>query len=638
MGKLFNFARSRLGRVVNAPSSGSAINRDPKANKVKRVGFQSVLNGGGRDNLESPEVDLARVAAAIERDAYLSQAHLKYSELVVKQGFSLKTKDQSVLDYLNQRFKMMEIATGQSLNVLVNGIASDIVKFGNAFLVKARAKGGIGLPPGLSVTAMPPSADPVAGYFLVPAESITIARDKNGEILLYQQEVEGQDKPLTFKQEDMVHIAWNRTSGKAFGFSFFGSVLEDVLILRTIEQNVNLLTRRFTFPLVKYRVGVGAQPASDEDIEEVRQEIDGADIDSIYVMPGGHDMEGVTIPTIDMSPYLKHFEERVFSGLGLSAVDFGRGDTANRNTADAMGGIKTDRVKSFARTIGIEFTRQIIEELLVEGGFDPFANPDYAVELVFNEIEMEALIKRETHEIFKFEHNAQTFEEMRLAIGKDPMVDESRLNRFIAAELASQQAAEKEAAAGGGSSETDNKQTPENQSGKRSGPKKATESFQYTEQTQQVMQGETAVIRLQRASDWFSELEALALKSVHESAQETGHGYDKELAERIQWVVEAPKDGYLKRIHQGDTHVTHMMELHRETVISRAKWYGYALAHFSNGCERFKITADQACSKCAERDGEEIHFIASKENGYMLLSHVPPFHPGGKSAGLEAIY
>lgn len=639
MGKLFNVAKSRLSRVANAPSSGGAqINRDPKANKVKRVGYQTVPNGGGRDNLEAPDLDLARIAAAIARDAYLSQAHLKYSELVVKQGYFLKAKDQAVLDYLNQRFKMMEIATGTTLHRLIESIASDLVKFGNAFMVKGRAKGGVGLPPGLSVVAMPPSKDPVAGYFMIPADSVTIARDKNGEILLYQQEIQGQDKPLKFKPEDIVHMAWNRESGKAFGTSFFGPVIEDVLILRTIEQNVNLLTRRFTFPLVKYRVGVGTtQEASDEEVDFVTQQVDNAEIDSIYVMPARHDMEGVNIPTIDMHPYLKYFEERVFSDLGLSAVDFGRGDTANRNTADAMGGNKTDRVKSFARLIGEDFTRQVIEELLVEGGFDPFVNPDYAVELVFNEIEMEALIKRETHEIYKFEHNTQTFEELRLAIGKDPVVDESRLNRNIAATLASQQAAE-QASLSGGSSETDNKQKPTNQSGTRSGPKRSSESFHISESAQQVMLGGSKIERLQRASDWFSELEDLALQMAHEHASSTGLSYDKEHISKIAWVIDAPKEQYLKRIGENDPHVERMMGLHEQMVLERAKWYGYALAHLLNGCENFRVKAQGACQKCAERDGEMIRVPLSKENAHMLLSFVPPFHVGGKHAELEAIY
>lgn len=639
MGKLYNVARSRLGRVANAPSSsGAAINRDPKANKVKRAGYQTVPNGGGRDNLESPGVDLARIAAAIERDAYLSQAHLKYSELVVKQGFHFKAKDQTALEYLNQRLKMMEIATGTTLNTLIEGIASDIVKFANCFLVKARAKGGVGLAPGVNVMAMPPAKDPVAGYFLVPAESITIARDKNGEILVYQQEIQGQDKPLTFRPEDVVHIAWNRPSGKAFGDSFFGPVLEDVLILRTIEQNVNLLTRRFTFPLVKYRVGVnGTKEASDEEVDEVTAQVDNAEIDSIYVMPGRHDMEGVNIPTIDMHNYLKYFEDRVFSDLGLSAVDFGRGNTANRNTADAMGGIKTDRVKSFERVIGIEFTRQVIEEILVEGGFDPFVNPDYSVELVFNEIEMEALIKRETHEIYKFEHNAQTFEEMRLAIGEDPAVDESRLNRFIAAELASQQATEK-VSAEGGSSETDNKQKPANQNGARSGPKRSSEGLRYKENVQQVLQGASKIERLQRASDWFSELEDLALNIAHKHADETGLSFESSHLSKIKWVVDAPKDAYLKRIGENDTHIAYMMERHHQMVQERAKWYGYALAHSMNGCEKFKVKAAVACKKCSERDGEIINVAISKENAHMLLSFVPPFHVGGKHVELEAIY
>ncbi|MGF0347602.1 hypothetical protein ACQR3P_28590 [Rhodococcus sp. IEGM1300] len=607
------------------------MNRDPKANVVKRVGYQDVPNGGGRDSFEAPEADLTRIKEALKRDAYLAQASLKYTELIMKMGYSLWSKDQTALDYVRQRLEMIEIATKITTDELLWKISKDVVESGNAFLVKARAKGGIGLPPGLAVTAVPPSKEPVAGYFPLPAESMTVARDKNGTILTWQQEIQGVGDPIKLKPEDIVHVPFNSPSGKVFGLSTIAPVLEDVVILRKIEENAALLTRRFAFPTIKYTVGESADGrwATDEEIEDVKADLENADIESIYVMPERHNIEGVSIPTLDMIPHLKYFEARVFTGLGLSAVDFGRGDTANRNTADAMGGIKADRVKAFQHTIMMHFNKQVIEELLVEGGFDPYTNPDHEVEIVFNEIEMEQLIKRETHEMYKFEHNAITFDELRSNLNLDPNADEERLMHNMLGK-----GSEAETATG----ETDNKQKPENQSGTRTGPKKATE---FKESASRIFEPKERIGRVIRTDHWFDDLKLEVGRSYAEGVRSAGLAPPRAKDQRhlLEALVDGPRERYEKRVAEGDESVVRWMDLHAKMCVERARWFGYAIAHSRNGCESFRLKVEgDACRDCSERDGEVISFKASGQGASMLLLHVPPLHPNGEHVRMEAIY
>jgi hypothetical protein len=469
--------------VKNAPSAGKSgggvggsFNRDPKAIQVKRVGYQlsNGAGGGGRDSFETPDADFALIGSAIKRDSYLMQAIMKYEELIFKSGWSFQGKNEQALEYLKLRLAMMAIATNVPTEELFSGIASDIVRYSNSFIVKAPAKGGQGLPPGLSAIPVPPRKDPVGGYFRLPPESMSIARDKNGTVVKYQQEVQGADKPLEFRPEDIIHIKYNVPSGRPFGDPWLAPVLEDVRLLRKVEENAALLLYRHIFPLLMYKVGIDkpGYEATDEELTDLRAIIEDMPTDGAIVLPERHNVEAVKIDAIDGKPYLEYFENRVFSGLGMSQVDFGRGDTANRNTADAMTGNKADRVKGWQQSIAIQIDKYMIDEILVEGGFDPLVNPEFNIDFVFNEIELERKIAKETHEIFKFNNNMQSWEETRMAIGSEPVTDEARLHF----QMIGMQTAE-HAASLAPSGEAGNKNQPENQNGKRSGPKRSTEAI-----------------------------------------------------------------------------------------------------------------------------------------------------------------
>lgn len=472
--------------LKNAPSGGGsssggvgAFNRDPKAIQVKRIGYQYVEGGGGRDSYEGPSVDLNLIDTAMERDSYIMQTMMKYSELIFKSGWYFAGKNEQALEYLKLRLETMAVATTIPTEELFQGIADDIVRYGNSFVVKARAKGGVGLPPGLAALPIPPAKEPISGWFRLPPQSITIARDINGTVLSYQQEIEGADKPLKINPQDMVHIAVNRPVGKPFGVPWIAPVLEDVRLLRKVEENAALLLYRHIFPLLAYTVGIDkpGYEASDEELSELQQVIENMPTDGAIVLPERHKIEAVKIDAIDGKPYLEYFEQRVFTGLGMSTVDMGRGDTANRNTADAMGGIKADRVKGWQKALQMQIDKYMIDEILIEGGFDPIVNTEFDVNFIFEEIEQERKIAKENHAIMKWNSNLASFEETRIELGYDPVVDESRLQFQMigmavaehGAAIAAQAATDKEAS---------NKNAPENQNGKKSAPKKKTESLQ----------------------------------------------------------------------------------------------------------------------------------------------------------------
>lgn len=233
---------------------------------------------------------------------------------------------------------------------------------------------------------------------------------------------------------------------------------------------------RNIYPFYHVAVGTEEQTGTTREVEELKAAIDGMDVEGglvtterVKITPIASDK------VIDAEPYLRYMESRVFSGMGIPEIMFGRGNTANRSTGDNMTSEMADRIRAMCRVIEMFFNSFIIKELLMEGGYDPVLNPDQAVEFRFNDNDVDVMIKKQVHAIYKYEHNAITEDEMRDELGMDPIPDGDRAKLFvelitretlrIQTELNTQVA--KATTAQTGTAETNNKQ--KNQGGKSSG-------------------------------------------------------------------------------------------------------------------------------------------------------------------------
>lgn len=443
-----------------------AAARDPKKVRIRTLG--QALRGSGGGEFEEPTVDLEEISRAYHTDSYIKRAVDKYAELMFKESWDISGKNEAASEYVWMRLKMMSESTGQPIDQLLSQIAQDLVLFGNAYVAKQRTGK---LPQGVTATGYTANK-PVLGYFVMPPTTIQIARDENGKILQYQQD-SGGGSAITIRPEDMIHFVYKRPSGRAYGIPFIFNVMDDVKILRQLEENVARLVYRNLFPLYLYKVGIDKPgfEATDEEIEEIREQIRDMPMDGGIVVPERHNITaiGAEGTALDAEPYLKYFRQRVFTGLGMSDSVMGIGDTANKSTSDNQSADLFDAVKEFQRIYADILQYSIINELLFEGGFDPVLNPDDEVVFAFHEIQLDAKIKKENHIIQMFMQNAITHDEMRTLMGLDPVADEGRLMFNMVTGSLAQQAAEASAGAAA-AGENDNK--PENQHGKQDSPGK----------------------------------------------------------------------------------------------------------------------------------------------------------------------
>lgn len=447
-----------------------------KANNViKKIGLVFGGSDTGRDTFDPPEgFDFEEIEKAYLTDSYIRTAIDKYIDFMFKAGWDLVGKNPQTVEYIKQRLASIAVATNEPIDQLWIGIAEELVKYHNAFIVKARQPNSYAFPPGLRVAPINGQKKPVVGYFLLPTNTITIARDLNGTIKGYQQEVSGGD-PLVIKPTDMIHIHVDKQPGRAFGFPFLWEVLDDVKLLRQMEELVDRMVYKNIFPLMVYQVGLAQDGmiSSDEEIEEVKEMLGELELDGGLVLPERHNLKtiGAEGKALDVNQYLTYFENRVFTGLGVSSTIMGRGDTANKSTSDNMDAAFRDRIKAYQKVMSTFVNHFIVNELLQEGGYDPILNEDQAVEFIFREIDFDSKIKKENHAIQKFTQNAITYEELRMELGMDASVDENRLYfNMVTASIASQSERENQTAAANNAGTNKNK--PANQHGTKLSPKK----------------------------------------------------------------------------------------------------------------------------------------------------------------------
>lgn len=361
------------------------------------------------------EFNLDDIYNASLSDSYVKMALSKYQSLVYKAGYQLKSENDAAVEYLNKRFKVFSLVTGKPMDILFQEISDDLVMYSNAFIVKKRSD-NIEFP-GLKANGIFDQRA-VAGYFRIDPRDMYMQLNEHGSIKRYILRKNGAEQ--YFAPTDVIHIYMDRDADNKFGTPRYIAALEDVKLLRRIEGNVMALIYRFTMPIYHWKVGLEDQGrgATDTEVDELTAKIAGMDIDGCIVTNERTNVNtiGAEGTALDATGYLSYFEKRVFSALGVSESQMGRGGA--KQDADSMESQMHDEIKHIQRHLKIFIENYMLTELLLEGGFDPISNPDDYVSYEFNEISLDTKIKLENHELAKFQGNIITFEEVRHELGK----------------------------------------------------------------------------------------------------------------------------------------------------------------------------------------------------------------------------
>jgi len=411
-----------------------------------RNGFSNSSYSYGRKNFESPDSDFDRINKAIDTDSYAKQAMGKYEDLFWKEGWDLVSENNEAVDYLWQRIGLLEMAMGRSFQGFISEAVDQWLRFSNVFIVKARGNIGPFFPGKLRPQK---GEDPIIGYYILPTETVEILRDKHNRPIRYRQNTSLAESVFSKKRmpswpaEDVIHIHLDRKPGRAFGTPFMSSSFEDIVALRQMEEDIQNLVHRELFPLYVYQIGTDDLPASKDEIDKAEIELENMRSESGLIIPNRHNIDvlGGNDNILDASPYLSHFKERVAVGLGVFPHHLGMSmEGGNRAMTDRLDSALFDKVKRYQRTYSDAMRFGILNELLVEGGYDPFMpmnakGKSDRCEMRFNEIDVDTQVKKESHVIQKWTADLITSDEARLAMHMKPEMDEDATHAAFASRI-----------------------------------------------------------------------------------------------------------------------------------------------------------------------------------------------------------
>lgn len=472
----------RTKDITEASKSQSASSDFDKSKvRIAKMGL-AISDGSTRSRLEFEEpvgFNFEEIFNAYATDSYIRQSVDKYVDFAFKTGWDLVGSNTDAVNYINARFRALELAMGRPIDVFLKEAFKDFCLYQNVFILKNWAKTNYVYPGDLKV-------DPgmykktICSYELMPVDSITIARDAFGNVLKYKQEIEGSSEDeREFAEEDIIHIYNDKPVGRGFGFPQLWEALDDVKLLRQVEGLMQKMIYKNVFPLHVYTVGNVQEGlrCRDGEIDEVKAEMEDLTLDGTVIIPERHKIEiiGAQGKAMDISDYMTYLENRVFTALNVSSTIMGRSDTSNRSTSTNLDQMFKDKVKSNQKVFENFINFYMVKELLAEGGYNFIKDSSLGVSFRFREIDMEAKIAEENHATQLLMQNGITYPEYRKRIGYDPLesYDELYFN-VIKSNTSESTAQQKEQAAANSGS---NKNSPTNQHGSRPSAKTKKEAL-----------------------------------------------------------------------------------------------------------------------------------------------------------------
>ena len=434
--------------LLDAPAAVYTVRTiaDLKPERKKVEGF--IENS---DMFRSPEYNFAENGKAADVESLVKRSiELKHT-LMFKEGYVLVGSNADRVDYIRERFRQLGVAQQQPMDLLIRELARSFFRNSNAFALKVRNAKNSG---GKVRKANGKDIQPISALFEIPSETICYKK-KNNQVVAWGQDprtLDGSDQVLwstytvsnrdsgVWGPGDVLHFYRSRKAGFVLGTPDLVPILDDIRALRRIEQNVELLIYQHIYPLYHYRIGTDGMPAREnkgtdgyDEIERAKVKIEDIPPEGMFITSHRHEIRaiGAEGKALEVQEYLQYFLKRVIIGLGISEVDLGLGDSANRSTAENISKNLVDLVKGVQREFEIFMNENFIYELLLEGGFSDPLSKDNIVHFRFNEIDIDKKIKLENHEMTLYQGGLTTQDEARVQLGRDVLNERQQKETFV---------------------------------------------------------------------------------------------------------------------------------------------------------------------------------------------------------------
>ena len=382
------------------------------------------------------EYDLVAIFKMLDYEAYFSKAVQKKIGLFSKSGFAIHCNNDEIKQYLDGRFKLMELQTGISLQQLIKKLSKYCIIGSNAFVIKVRDKN---FDNASTYKLDGKDQQPVVGYFLAHPTTMKprfkYVKDPDTGLPKLELDkwihINRRGVLKGFELEDVCHFVLQKQDGLVFGTPEIIPAIDDIKVLRKIEEDCQLLMYRDLFPIIHYKVEkptILDHMGGMDELTQARNDMQNIIQDGGIATDSRHEIEfiGSEGKGLDVVPLLEYFQQRVFSGLGVSPSDMGMSADTNKNSAENASEQVIDYVKDIQQDIAEQFKRMILTELMLQSPFsmEEIMESENEVTLKFEEVDIEWKVRTENHQADLFGKGVKTIDEVRNHMGMDTFTDQ----------------------------------------------------------------------------------------------------------------------------------------------------------------------------------------------------------------------
>lgn len=358
-----------------------------------------------------------------------------------------------------------EITTGyeRGLDRFISDLAKQILYYGSAALIKQRSGD-----PKFKITDQIADIDrgAVWNYAIPDMSTLEVFIDDKGRPRKWRQSPdlfpETRDKTYSARDVFVARLPIQNSSLYFWTPAFVMPVIYPVQVLKDLHNNIDAHSRSIVDILYyaqvgskDYKNGAVTKKMIDTTITTINNTSRRATpVFPYYVTLNKLELDDYTKQLVDTA---KFWEQEIRRGIGGSMLQDGVGDSATRNTSDALMEKEMRAAQALIPEIQRAFRWLILDKLYEIPGFkiDQVKTWDEMPSLVFEEIDMYAQIRRETQATLVWQSDGYTHDEFRAALGKDE--DTTRKGKYFsdiqqanAEKMEAQKAAVKSQAAPGG--------------------------------------------------------------------------------------------------------------------------------------------------------------------------------------------
>lgn len=438
-------------------------------------------------NFDSPHINLDELAKARDTECLINTSVERHIETALQEGFRFTCQDEEILDYVKKRIFEIEFVSMLTMRKVLEMLMDQLVTYGTGFIIVRRDRGKSS---GKRFRLFGRDYDPISSWGVPDSSTMYSAENSEGNVISWKQVIFERDvqKETKYQHSDVFVFTRHKQAGRVFGRSMYLPSLDDVLMLRSLEDLVYVISQKYAFPLFQYIVGTKERPAEDvvdpvtgeliSEVELARITVDNMPVEGGFVTPERHEIKliGTEGKVLDLTPYLDHFKTRVQESTRMSNAALGTGKGEQSKSVGQTQLQNLEKSAKYIQDIVSDGFHWILVQLMADGAKD--VNEINLVRLVFSPPDTEEQRAHENHIMSQYQTDLLTGEEARKSLGRKPFEEKSKqdlysnqqherdkdLAKIGAAARAASSSAKKTKSA---KKSTSSKTRPTNQSGKK---------------------------------------------------------------------------------------------------------------------------------------------------------------------------